>query len=427
MKTKGTLGRELAIFIVGMTLVLILVYSALLPYFFLSGVTESAALALEIEASQYEQRRSRDRQSPLPSSAVLSAYLGDDSLPPEVRSMFPDETYENRTIQVFEQELEPDGQFGDVFLLFPYRLSDGEQLYLVQHIPASAVDDRDQVANLGDLMIGIWIAGLVMLLLWLAATVWILRRISHRTDMLARWANVIGMENRDAGHPDFGYGELNDIARQLQISVNRVADSVDREHTFLRNASHELRTPISIVQSNAELIERQAASGGEMNDAAIGRIKRAARNMQQLTETLLWLAGSDDTELQATPIRLNSLVSELLEDHAYLLQDKDVSIDFENIPTVVQAPFTPCRIAIANLIRNAFQHTQKGAVTVQLTDETFTIRNDDGKHVGEPVSNIERGYGLGLMLVHKIADRMRWQVDCLIYERSRETTIHFSR
>ncbi|MEB3733551.1 histidine kinase dimerization/phospho-acceptor domain-containing protein [Halopseudomonas pachastrellae] len=60
-----------------------------------------------------------------------------------------------------------------------------------------------------------------------------------------------------------------------------------------RFTSHELRTPISVIRANVELLERlraQSRIDPAMEQQALDRIDRASLTMQHLTETLLWLA-----------------------------------------------------------------------------------------------------------------------------------------
>ena len=146
--------------------------------------------------------------------------------------------------------------------------------------------------------------------------------------------------------------------------------------------------------------------------------------MQHLTETLLWLSREDGGKINSVPVSLDTMVKGLLEDNAYLLQGKEIEVVFEEKGVIINAAETPCRIAISNLIRNAFQHTEVGVVTVELMSDTFKIRND-GDPDRDTENESQRGYGFGLLLVQKIVSRMGWRMEYQNIPGGRETTLSF--
>ncbi len=252
-----------------------------------------------------------------------------------------------------------------------------------------------------------------------------LQRIHRRTELLNQWAMVLRADKNPSSHPDFGYKEFNDIACQLKEAFSRVAESIDREHHFLRNASHELRTPITIIQSNIELIEHRNQSNED--SVAFNRIKRAAGNMKQLTETLLWLTREISHDLPTVSVHLDDMIQDLIGDNRYLLKGKSVTVKFTESGIELDVAQTPCRIAISNLIQNAFQYTQNGTVDICLSPQAFTICNRDTENNSHyKLSDSEQGYGLGLLLVQRIVERMGWYTSHRIVPGGRETTITFS-
>jgi len=95
-----------------------------------------------------------------------------------------------------------------------------------------------------------------------------------------------------------------------------------------------------------------------------------------------------------------------------LLEGKDVEVTIK--PTSLELakqslPETPLRIVFSNLIRNAFQHTPSGEVRIHLDENMLRIQNTFHEKSSEPQN--EHSFGLGLMLVHELCDRLGWQVD----------------
>ena len=425
MKTRRSLTRELGIFIVGQALFLVAVYSALLPFFYGRGLVESAGLFLELEASDYDRRRSVDVNTPLPATTSLKSYIGLESVPPEMLELFPVHHHDDgealSTGRIVDKHSK---HYGDLFIFFRHKLSDGQRLYMVRHIASERLDSHARLTRLGRIELAVVLVGAGVLFMWIVTTAWIVWRISGRANLLMQWMRQMGVDEVCAPRPDFGYREFDEIADQSQDAFDRIAGAIEREHSFLRNASHELRTPLTIIASNVELLKR--ADAPRVAGEAVNRISRAAISMQLLTETLLWLNRDDSEISESRQAPLDRIVGELLEDNAYLLDGKDVRIDYQAKTESPEVPEAPCRIALGNLIRNAFQYTDSGEIEVDTSDTEFRIRNcnDDNISVADS-RDVEQGHGLGLLLVQKIVDRMGWTMHLRQIPGGRESTIEF--
>lgn len=423
MRRERTLRRELRVFFLGQTAILLLVFCALLPFFFERGGATAAGLLLELQARDYDQRRAVDPSAPLPLSSALDAYIGAENLPAHITEWFPARTHRNRHVQVLE--LDSDGvEDEDFVLFFPYDLADGVRLYLIQQVSTGAQEDRVPVTHLNALIVLLWSVGLGALILVFSTTGWVLRRIGNAMGRLSQWARTLSTAGPDPTRPEFGFQELNDVAEQLRAALAAKTAALSREQSFLRNASHELRTPIAIAQANVALIERRAHGGG--NRKALMRIARAVDNMQRLTETLLWLSREEAGNPPSVTVSMDAMVTELLDENAYLLGDRAVEVVFDRTGIDMNVPETACRIVLGNLIRNAFQHSDGGLIVVAVRPDRFLIRNavESSARAGSD-SEEARGYGLGLVLVRKVVERMGWRAEYNVTPGGREAVILF--
>lgn len=250
----------------------------------------------------------------------------------------------------------------------------------------------------------------VLIALTLTATIWLLvRRVSQPVAALGRWTRTLDAERLNVPPPNFAYPELNALAELIRSSLASVQEALEREHRFLRHASHELRTPISVIRSNIELMHKLQEAAGrplEPREAqAIERIDRASLSMQHLTETLLWLSRDAIETPSKRPVRLDRLVRQLVDETAYLLNDKQVAVELQTQPHLVNLPEIPARIVLGNLIRNAFQHTWEGQVVVRQRQGRVEIVNQqqDGDDSGQSL-----GFGLGLQLTAQLIARLGW-------------------
>ena len=155
------------------------------------------------------------------------------------------------------------------------------------------------------------------------------------------------------------------------------------------------------------------------------RIRRVAGEMTERVAALLWLSRAPD-QLSSPRTQLNAILHAEVERYRPMLQDKDVPCDVEEAGEVwVEGRPELIGIAIGNLLRNAFQHTERGRVSVRLEPERIVIE-DTGPGLPEAVTrrlferfvqgqqNATEGTGLGLSIVKRVAEHLGWDVR---YER----------
>ncbi|EMR12749.1 two-component sensor [Methylophaga lonarensis MPL] len=238
----------------------------------------------------------------------------------------------------------------------------------------------------------------------------LLRHISRPVARLGQWTRQLTAEQLEQPVPDFMYPELNEMAQLTRNSLISVNRSLQREHQFLRYASHELRTPISVIRNNIELMSRWQQKQSETLPPVLkeitDRIDRASLNMHHLTETLLWMSRDISSPLPEQTLDLEQTLTQLVEDMRYLLRDKQVSVDIDCSPCTVSVSEVALRIVLGNLIRNAFQHTWQGEVTIQQQDTRISIVNHLYPEQSTPTT--ESGFGLGLQLTAQLTEKLGW-------------------
>lgn len=244
-----------------------------------------------------------------------------------------------------------------------------------------------------------------------AAIIWfILHHLSQPVTRLVSWTRSLNASTLQQPVPDFLYDELNEMAVLIERSVSSVQHSLDREHQFLRYTSHELRTPISVIRNNIELLHKLQAQPNLQNEtmrhAIADRIDRASLNMQHLTETLLWLSRETLDQPQKTAFELSQLVTQLADEMRYLLKDKQVVVAVKSETHHCTASEIVTKIVLGNLIRNAYQHTWEGHVSLIQQANRIEIINQHP--IGDPVDSADIGFGLGLQLTQQLCQKLGW-------------------
>lgn len=236
----------------------------------------------------------------------------------------------------------------------------------------------------------------------------IIRRISQPMSALNIWAKQLDGETVKKEIPDFYYRELNELAALLRQKIAKEYEHIERNQQFLHYASHELRTPITIISQNTELLRKVMSLDTErarmMEEKAVKRLSRASENMGALIETLLWMGRKSPEDLPRKEIRIDSLIGEIVKSLAFLLKGKKIKVNLDTTPTSILAAEAPLRIVLTNLIRNAFYHTSKGNVKICQTAGIVTVTNED---IGNN-KNSNLGFGFGLRLTSKLVRKMDW-------------------
>lgn len=242
---------------------------------------------------------------------------------------------------------------------------------------------------------------------------------------LARQVEQRGPEAIPGGfascYPD---NEIGVLARALDDAFGRVGEYVEREVQFTRDASHELRTPISAVGGAAELLAHRC----DLDPGSrilVERIRCANREMAQTVQTLLTLARDEGDQLQAGPLSLLAAVEKVVVSQARLLEGREVAVKIDIDPgQTIEMPPGVLDILLTNLIANAFQYTLEGEVSIASDASGLEIADTGGgiapelqPHVTRPLvkGHTSHGFGIGLSIVQRLCDRYRLELaidDC---------------
>ena len=181
-------------------------------------------------------------------------------------------------------------------------------------------------------------------------------------------------------HPD---AETASLAAALNAMLDRIEQSNDLQRSFIRNASHELRTPITTIGTGLEALMAQDRFPDDVKPAIRHAIE-ANRKSGELINSLLELSRiqtAHNTGTESTdPARI---VRDALETHAEQARARHLRIDADKLAAYDGTVETNPRylsLAVDNLIRNAIVHnTDHGAITCTI--------HEDGQHVTIGIGN----------------------------------------
>lgn len=223
-----------------------------------------------------------------------------------------------------------------------------------------------------------------------------------------------------------GNTELEGLEQAVNSLLDRMRQSYQQQARFVSDASHELRTPIAVIQGYANMLDRWGKEDEKILAESIDAIKSESDHMKKLVEQLLFLARGDSgrTKLSMEEFSLRETIKEVFDEsvmidsdhHYHLKESEDLSITGD--PAMVKQ-------AARILVDNAAKYTPSGAdIILQVKrneknhpcfvvqDEGIGIAAGDVSHVFERFFRADPargrdsgGTGLGLSIAKWIVDR----------------------
>lgn len=266
---------------------------------------------------------------------------------------------------------------------------------------------------------------------------WLSRRVIAPVSLLAEQVTALDPTHRNVELAPHYHGyEVRVIAQAFDRYMERVDKLVEREASFTAAASHELRSPLAIISTSAELLDGDPRIPEQLK-GTIARLRHAVRDMSDFITAMLFLAREPDasrTEIKGETA-MHEFLPRIVDDYRSLVNGA-VGLELTaNEPLIVAAPESHLSIIVGNLLRNAIAYTEVGRITASsqqrrltIVDTGHGIRPQDLDHVFERHYRgaDSRGNGLGLYTAKNICDRYGWRlkIDSLP-DRGTSATLEF--
>ncbi|MEO7073352.1 MAG: HAMP domain-containing sensor histidine kinase [Rhodanobacter sp.] len=267
--------------------------------------------------------------------------------------------------------------------------------------------------------------------------------VRHEWRSVRRLARMVGRLDDHA--PDPGSLRLEELssqtdadvvalARGLQGFARRIADYNQRERSFTRDASHELRSPLTVIKMSVDMLADESGMS-DFGARSVRRIRRASLEMEALVEAMLVLAREPDEHAEAEYFVVNDVLRAELASARELLSGRPVELQLEE----------PARFALSGsargfavlcwqLIRNACQQTEEGRVVVRIAPGQVTVSNLDrpvaAVSVGQGPQRVHGAsrHGFELAIAQRISDRFDWPLELqTLGDRQNIARIHLAR
>lgn len=223
---------------------------------------------------------------------------------------------------------------------------------------------------------------------------------------------------------------------EMEAERDRLARANALQDDMIHLITHELRNPLTLVMSYAQMTRRAAIDGdNEGVTTYLGHVDRAAKSIQRLMENLLQLSKLEGSQglPAAEAVSVTDVVNQVIADLAPLARQKNQSLTVvsTDVPPVLSVPML-LREALSNLLSNAVKYTPDGGqisiwaeldrqphtVLIAVRDTGIGLSQADQQRLftkffrsTDPRVQRERGTGLGLALTHTLVTRGGGTID----------------
>lgn len=240
-------------------------------------------------------------------------------------------------------------------------------------------------------------------------------------------------------------GESRDELSQMGVTFNEMIGLLEenyrKQEEFVSNASHELKTPLTVISSYADLLQRRGSQDPALQGEALTAIRAETERMRQLIEQLLHIARRSQAQMDWQKTDLEPVLRQVMTamnasyDREFRLQSQQ--------PLIVETDVQQLKQLLYILLDNARKYSEAsvdmeagtdGAVYIKIRDYGVGIPKESLPHVFERFYRVDKarsretgGFGLGLSLAKELADSLHLQLEIDSIEQLGTTvTIVFS-
>jgi len=241
-----------------------------------------------------------------------------------------------------------------------------------------------------------------------------------------------GLEGGSIEWEETEIDEFKRLNTVLEEMTRRIENEYRQLKQFTENASHEIQTPLSVIQNQIEmLIQEESFPENQWN--RLQKISAMAGKLSRLNRALLLLTKIENEQFaDRQQININDLLHSLTEEYRHLAEVRDLTmhVDLEPEVTLRMNPDL-AEMLFRNLLSNAIKHSQaEGTIRIELNKNRFIIANTGAEPSQDPSTLFGRfrkeeeysdSLGLGLSIVQSIAEAHDFN---LIYRFDQHKEMH---
>ncbi|MAD88487.1 MAG: hypothetical protein CMK64_02185 [Pseudoalteromonas sp.] len=284
----------------------------------------------------------------------------------------------------------------------------GQQLFLLADVEQFEVS-KDNMPNL---LVWLLVIACIISVIALLISLLTAKKITRPLKTLASQVNT---KNADNIEPDvFPENEIGLLALNTKNAFTQLNSALDRERVFTKDISHEIRTPVAIIQN----VLSESKEEKIITENNFDTVAKAVANINQITSILLALARSESSQTEVVNLTAE-LESLIIKQFDFLLAQADkhleLTLNFDG-DVKVTCNQNLVNILMLNLLSNMVRHASGANAFItlnkrQLIFENHTQQNTINSPLASGVKGKQsEGLGHGLNLIQRICEQSNWQL-----------------
>jgi signal transduction histidine kinase len=227
----------------------------------------------------------------------------------------------------------------------------------------------------------------------------------------------------DPDHPDMqgleaeggkrSNADVSSLIRGLHGLASRIEGFGDRERNFTRDASHELRSPLTVIKMSSDMLADETDLS-EFGHRSLERIRRSTRELESLVEAFLILSRESDQGLAEEDFIVNKVLRQEVDYARELIAGRPVELILDE-PAAFALHASPRVFAVlcGQLIRHALQQTDQGTIVVTVMPGSVSVINPavDSPEPGSRRHAAVDRHGFDLAIARRLSDRFQWPLE----------------
>lgn len=309
--------------------------------------------------------------------------------------------------------------YNDELLIYGEKLSDGSIIFISTPL-------RIMGSILNIIQKEFIYCSVVIIIISLIAAYFLSRKFSNPITRITEESKKLSRGNYDVKFKDSTIEEISELADTLNNTALELSKTDNLRRELLANVSHDLKTPLTLIKANAEMVKDLTFANEEKRNKNLDVIIKETDRLNMLVEDILDLsrAQSKTMKLELKRLNLNELIESILTRYEVLKEKSGYKIVFNSDNEyVIKADRKRLEQVIYNLINNAINYTgkdkqvtvnlknKKNIIIFEVIDTGKGIKKEDIDYIWDKYYKADKSYhrvtvgtGLGLSIVKNILE-----------------------
>lgn len=250
------------------------------------------------------------------------------------------------------------------------------------------------------------------------------KKISNPIERITKASKEMSVGNYDVVFDSkTDISEIKDLENTLNQATHELSKTENLRREILANVSHDLKTPLTLIKANAEMVKDLTYNKKEKRNNNLNTILNEVDRLNLLIEDILDLSKmqSNSIKLNYTKFNLNEMIKTIISKFDILCETNGYKISYDGFDYEVRADIKKMEQVIYNLINNAINYTsdkkdvyvsmidKENCIRIEIKDTGKGISEEDLKYIWDKYYKVDKKYkrvtygtGLGLSIVKNV-------------------------